>query len=63
MRRVKGSVPDDLRPEDLLTDEQPRARDPPRAWWKPDDTVSWTDITLLSFVYSLPAITLLLREC
>lgn len=54
---------DDLLPEDLLTDEQPRARDPPRVWWKPDDTVTPRDALFLILIYCLPAITLLLRDC
>jgi hypothetical protein len=66
MQQLRWTVaerPDDLLPEDLLTDEQPRARSPPRIWWKPDDTTSWRDFFFLLFVYSLPALTILLRDC
>ena len=64
MRRMKGGVPDDLRPEDLLTDEHPRARDPPRhPWWLPDSSTSWSEAGLMLFVYCTPAITLLLKDC
>lgn len=63
-RLIDEHSTDDLLPEDLLTDEQPRARDPPRTpWWKPDETVTPRDFIFLILIYSLPAFTLLLREC
>ena len=64
MQRLISTPPDDLRPEDLQTDEQPRARDPPRTpWWLPDTTTSWLDVFLMTAIYCLPAITLLLKDC
>jgi len=64
MQRLIGTPPDDLRPEDLQTDEQPRTRDPPRTpWWLPDTTTSWRDVFLMTVIYCLPAITLLLKDC
>ncbi len=48
--RVGSDDCDDLGPEDLLSDEQPRARDPP-GWFS-----EWTlrDTLLLILLYLLP---------
>ena len=48
--RVGSGDSDDLGPEDLLSDEQPRARDPPR--WVDDWTLR--DTLLLILLYLLP---------
>lgn len=63
-RLTNERIDDDLGPEDLVTDDQPRARDPPKIpWWLPDSTTSWPDVFLMLFVYCTPALTLLLRDC
>ncbi len=65
MTRLNNSPsPDDLLPEDLVTDDQPRARDPPKhPWWLPDATTSWVEVFLMLFIYCSPALTLLIKDC
>ena len=63
-RLTNERIDDDLGPEDLLTDDQPRARDPPKQpWWLPDETTSWAEVFLMLFIYCSPAITLLIKDC